>query len=164
MTHCSLKAAMLARRLLARTLGCEVLNTAYIERLNGTFRGRLAPLARRTYHLVHGNEMLEAGMYLAGMLYNLCTEHASLRLASGERRTPAMAAGLTEHCWSVAEMLWYRIAPSRWQPPKKWDATPIRCENSLHDGLPNEITLQHSLTDVGAAVCFGRLCFLCGLA
>ncbi len=108
-----------AARLLAQTPGCRVLNTAYIERLNGTFRARLAPLARRTHHLVHRKEVLHAGMYLVGALYNFCTVHASLAMASGQQRTPAMAAGLTDHCWSVAELLWHRVPPPRWQPPKQ---------------------------------------------
>src|SRR5918993_270560 len=82
-----------AERLMRQTPGCEVLNTAYIERLNGTFRARWAPLARRTHHLVHRKEVLQAGMDLVGALYNFCTVHASLRLGSGEQRTPAMAAG-----------------------------------------------------------------------
>src|ERR687886_15106 len=47
-----------ARRLMAQTPGCLVLNTAYIERLNGTFRARLAPLARRTHHLVQRKELI----------------------------------------------------------------------------------------------------------
>ena len=108
-----------AERLLAQTPGCLVLNTAYIERLNGTFRARLAPLARRTHHLVHRKEVLHAGMYLVGVLYNFCTVHTSLALSSGAQRTPAMAAGLTDHCWSVAELLWHRVPPPRWQPPKR---------------------------------------------
>jgi transposase-like protein len=108
-----------AERLMAQTPGCLVLNTAYIERLNGTFRARLAPLARRTHHLVHRKEVLHAGMYLVGALYNFCTFHASLALAMGEQRTPAMAAGLTDHCWSVSELLWHRVPPPRWQPPKR---------------------------------------------
>src|SRR5919202_1326971 len=108
-----------ARRLMAKTPGCVVLNTAYIERLNGTLRARLAPLARRTHHLVHRKEVLHAGMYLVGALYNFCTVHGSLRLASGQQQTPAMAAGLTDHCWSVGELLWHRVPPPRWQPPKQ---------------------------------------------
>ena len=111
--------SVVAARLMAQTPGCLVLNTAYIERLNGTFRARLAPLARRTHHLVHRKEVLHAGMYLVGALYNFCTVHASLTLASGEQRTPAMAVGLTDHCWSVEELLWHRVAPPRWQPPKR---------------------------------------------
>ena len=108
-----------ATRLLAQTPGCLVLNTAYIERLNGTFRARLAPLARRTHHLVHRKEMLHAGMYLVGALYNFCTVHASLTLSSGAQRTLAMAAGITDHCWSVQEVLWHRVPPPRWSPPKR---------------------------------------------
>ncbi|MCA1599953.1 MAG: hypothetical protein LC769_13270, partial [Chloroflexi bacterium] len=69
----------LAARLLAQTPGCQVLNTAYMERLNGTFAqrapARLAPLARRTHHLVHRKELLHRGMYLVGVLYNFCTVH-----------------------------------------------------------------------------------------
>lgn len=108
-----------AQRLLQQTPGCLVLNTAYIERLNGTFRARLAPLARRTHHLVHRKELLHAGMYLVGALYNFCTVHASLTLPSGQRRTPAMAAGITDHCWTVHELLWHRVPPPRWTPPKQ---------------------------------------------
>jgi hypothetical protein len=108
-----------AMRLLAQTPGCLVLNTAYIERLNGTFRARLAPLARRTHHLVHRKELLHAGMYLVGALYNFCTPHASLTLMTGQPQTPAMAAGITDHCWSVQELLWQRVPPPRWQPPKQ---------------------------------------------
>ena len=109
----------LALRLLAQTPGCRVLNTAYIECLNGTFRARLAPLTRRTHHLVHRKELLHAGMYLVGTLYNLCTRHASLPLANGQPQTPAMAAGITDHCWSVQELLWHRVPPPRWSPPKQ---------------------------------------------
>ncbi len=108
----------LAEQLLAQTPGCQVLNTAYIERLNGTFRARLAPLARRTHHLAHRKELLHAGMYLVGTVYNFCTLHASLTVAGGQQRTPAMAAGITDHCWSVQELLWHRVPPPRWQPPK----------------------------------------------
>src|SRR5215469_16797494 len=37
----------------------------------------------------------------------------------GSPCTPAMAAGLTDHVWSLRELLSYRIAPSPWTPPKK---------------------------------------------
>jgi transposase-like protein len=117
--HLRQGSSALAERLMAQTPGCEVLNTAYIERLNGTFRARLAPLARRTHHLVHRKEVLHAGMYLVGALYNFCTYHGSLRLASGQQRTPAMAAGITAHCWSVSELLWHRVPPPRWDPPRR---------------------------------------------
>jgi hypothetical protein len=88
---------------LAASQGGGVLNTAYIERLNATFRGRLATLVRRTGGLVRRAERLRAGMYLVGTVYNFCTLHATLTLGSGVRRTPAMAAGITDHCWGVGE-------------------------------------------------------------
>jgi hypothetical protein len=114
------KAAVAA--LLAATQGGGVLNTAYIERLNATFRQRLASRGRRSRHLARQETSLQAGMYLVGSVYNWSTYHASLTLPDrwGMRRTPAMAAGLTDHCWSVQELLEYKVPLARWQPPKKW--------------------------------------------
>jgi transposase-like protein len=104
-----------------------VINTAYIERLNATFRQRLAWLARRTRHLAQHAETLMAGMFIVGCLYNFCDHHHSLRLklSVGRRgyrwvqRTPAMAAGLTDHRWSVAELFFFKVPPPRWEPPKR---------------------------------------------
>lgn len=48
------------------------INTAFIERLNATFRQRLNPLARRTRTLARRPVTLRAGMYAAGCLYNFC--------------------------------------------------------------------------------------------
>ncbi len=104
---------------LRATAGCQVVSTAYIERLNGTFRSRLACLARRTHGLARQQATLEHGMYLVGVVYNFCTFHRSLRLNDGRERTPAMAAGLSDHRWSVHELLQYRVPPPRWQPPKR---------------------------------------------
>jgi transposase-like protein len=104
---------------LQATAGCRVVSTAYIERLNGTFRSRLSCLARRTRGLARQQATLEQGMYLVGVVYNFCTFHQSLRQKDGTRRTPAMAAGLSDHCWSVLELLHYRVAPPCWQPPTR---------------------------------------------
>ena len=104
---------------LRATAGCQVVSTAYIERLNGTFRSRLACLARRTRGLARQQATVEHGMYLVGMVYNFCTVHQSLTLKDGAQRTPAMAAGLSDHRWSVHEVLQYRVPPPRWQPPKR---------------------------------------------
>jgi transposase-like protein len=104
---------------LRATAGCQVVSTAYIERLNGTFRARLACLARRTRGLARQQATLEQGMYLVGVVYNFCTFHQSLRQKDGSKRTPAMAAGLSDHRWSVHELLQYRVPPPRWQPPKR---------------------------------------------
>jgi transposase-like protein len=110
-----------AWELLAQTQEAGVLNTAYIERLNGTFRQRLASLGRRTRQLACRQATLRAGMYLVGTVYNFCTLHGSLTVEEswGQRQTPAMAAGLTDHCWRVGELLAYHVPLPRWQPPKK---------------------------------------------
>jgi len=100
-----------------RAQGDGVINTAYIERLNATFRERLASLTRRGRALARCTLTLQHGMYLIGTVYNFCTPHASLAHAGGET-TPAMAAGITDHCWSVRELLSYHVPPPRWTPPK----------------------------------------------
>jgi transposase-like protein/IS1 family transposase len=56
-----------------RSQGAGVINTAYIERLNATFRERLAPLARRCRALARHTLTLEHGMSLVGTVYNFCT-------------------------------------------------------------------------------------------
>jgi IS1 family transposase len=99
-----------------RSQGNGVLNTAYIERLNATFRARLAALTRRGRALARCTRTLQEGMYLIGTVYNFCTPHASLTHANGTT-TPAMAAGITDHCWSVYELLSYHVPPPRWTPP-----------------------------------------------
>jgi transposase-like protein len=101
-----------------RSQGGGVINTAYIERLNATFRERLAPLARRCRALARHTLTLRHGMYLIGTVDNFCTAHASLAHASGET-TPAMAAGITAHCWTVQELLSFPVPPPRWTPPKQ---------------------------------------------
>ena len=93
-----------------------VINTAYIERLNATFRARLAPLVRRSRATVRQVATLTAGMWLVGTAYNFCTPHRSLGM-----HTPAQAAGLTDHRWTVHELLIFPVPlPSlkrRGRPP-----------------------------------------------
>jgi transposase-like protein/IS1 family transposase len=99
-----------------RAQGGGVINTAYIERLNATFRARLAALTRRGRALARRTLTLQHGMYLIGTVYNFCTPHASLAPAGGGT-TPAMAAGITDHCWPVRELLSFHVPPPRWTPP-----------------------------------------------
>lgn len=115
-------------RLRQRTQGLlGVINTAYMERLNATFRLRLSWLTRRTRTLAHQPETLSAGMFIVGCFYNLCDAHQSLRIRLsvgrfGHRwvsRTPAMAAALTDHIWTVDELLMFKVPPPRWVPPKR---------------------------------------------
>jgi IS1 family transposase len=114
--------------LLRRSAGGTMLNTAFIERLNGTMRERLASLTRKCRHAARRLEALHSGMYLLGTTYNFCWVHHELSVvrdaATGKRhasreRTPAMAAGLTDHVWSVCELLCYKIAPSPWVESKR---------------------------------------------
>jgi hypothetical protein len=97
-----------------------LINTAYIERLQATFRARLAPLGRRTRAGAHKHSTLEAGIWLVGACYNFLWKHHSL----GEERTPAMAAGITDHRWSLEELLIFPVPPAelpRWRGRKpRW--------------------------------------------
>jgi transposase-like protein len=103
------------------------INTAFIERLNATFRQRLNVLARRTRTLARQPDTLLAGMYVVGCLYNFCTYHKSLRVSfllsqRSQRwlqRTPAIAAGLTDHRWTIEELFHFKVPPPRWTPPKR---------------------------------------------
>ena len=120
-------ARSLIQPLLQRSQNGGSINTAYIERLNATFRQRLPWLARRTRALAQQPDTLIAGMYILGCLYNFCDFHNSLRvrIAVGSHgfrwvhRTPALAAGLTDHPWSVAELFTFKIPPPRWTLPKR---------------------------------------------
>lgn len=100
-----------------RSQGDGVINTAYIERLNATFRERLAPLARRCRALARHTLTLHEGMFLVGTVYNFCTPHASL--SHTQQTTPAMAAGITDHCWTMHELLSFHVPLSRWAPAKR---------------------------------------------
>ena len=111
---------------LAATGSGTGINTAYIERLNATFRASLAPLVRRGRAIAHTATMLTAGMYLVGCADNFCWLHQSLRLAAPagalwkwQERTPAMAAGLTHHRWTMLELLRYQVPLPAWVVPKR---------------------------------------------
>jgi transposase-like protein len=93
-----------------------VINTAYIERLNATFRQRLNCLARRTRTLARTTPTIKTAMFLLGSVYNFCTPHHSLSLTTPT--TPAMAATLTDHLWSIDELLHFKI-PTTYQPFKR---------------------------------------------
>jgi len=110
--------AMIAQ-LLHTTQGGGMINTAYIGRLNATFRQRLACLFRRTRHLARQKETLQASMFVLGCVYNFCDFHKSLRvrLSVGRHgfrwvpRTPALAAGLADHRWTLDELFTHKTPP-----------------------------------------------------
>src|SRR5207248_658282 len=102
-----------AEQLLQLSGGGSVLNTAFIERVNGTFRERLASLSRKSCRSVSRILVLVMGMYMIGCTYNVCCAHQELRKAThwGRACTPAMASGLTDHVWSIGELLRYKVTP-----------------------------------------------------
>jgi transposase-like protein len=123
--------------LLATGTGTGI-NTAYIERLNATFRSAMTPLVRRGRALARTEGTLTAGMFLVGCAYNFCWEHDSLRLAAeggesqrGQGRTPAMAAGLTDHRWTMREVLSYQIPLPPWVAPKRRGRPPKQRQQEM---------------------------------
>jgi hypothetical protein len=133
-------AASLVESLRHKASAESVINTAFVERLNATFRQRLSNFVRRTRCLAQRVETIAAGMWWCGGLYNFCTAHDSLRLKqmdeeSGHQRyferTPAMAAGITGHIWSVKELLSYRVPPAGWKPPKRRGRVPKALKQTI---------------------------------
>jgi len=110
-----------AQHLLNMTVGCKQFNTSLIERFNATLRERLASLTRKCRHAAQRLETLETGMYLIGSTYNFCWPHHELsdKKHFGYACTPAIAAGLTDHIWSVSELLSFKVAPAPWVEPKR---------------------------------------------
>jgi hypothetical protein len=111
---------------LAATQSGRTINPAYVERLNATFRAHLTSLVRRGRAIARTERMLTAGMWLVGCAYNFCWYHDSLRqeAPSGTgrqwlERTPAMAAGVTDHRWTLADLLGYQVPPPAWVAPRR---------------------------------------------
>ncbi len=78
------------------------ISTSLLERLNGTLRGHVSPMKRRTRAFAKCRTTLDRHVRLFKSYYNLCLPHASL-----EGQTPAQAAGLTNHRFAVYELLTY---------------------------------------------------------
>jgi hypothetical protein len=103
--------------------GCgSQINTAYVERDNLTSRQSNGRLVRKTLSYSRRKEYLRHHIDFEDAVYNLVRPHHALRLrlrrpaAHGRLwtpRTPAMAAGLTDHIWSLEELLSYCSPPSR---------------------------------------------------
>jgi transposase-like protein len=109
------------------------INTASIERLNATCRASLTPLVRRGRALAHTETVLTAGMWLVGCTYHFCWLHESLRQRAPagapwkwQERTPAMAAGLTNHRWTIPELWRYQVPLPAWVAPKRRGRPPTR--------------------------------------
>lgn len=93
----------------------RAINTAFVERQNGTDRHRNARKARKTYRFSKDWRFHEAVTYLTLYAYNFCWPVRTLaaRDDRGQRqpRSPAMAAGLADHVWTMAE--WFSMPAVR---------------------------------------------------
>lgn len=94
------------------------INTAFIERVNLTLRQHVAAVGRRVLTLCKGEEGMRQQLVLSHTYSNFCLPHASLRQAlpqsaarRWQSRSPAMAAGLTDHVWTLREVLLFRVPP-----------------------------------------------------
>ena len=96
---------------LAMSLVSTVANTAFIERHNGSDRNRNRREVRKTCCFSKDWGVHEAMTYFTMYSYNFCWPVRTLRVevAEGEfeQRTPAMAAGLTDHVWAIREWATY---------------------------------------------------------
>jgi hypothetical protein len=105
------------------------INTAFVERLNLDLRQHVAAVGRRVNTVCRHEAGLHQQLALFHAYHNCCLPHASLRLplpqpeatkGLGSARkwrpsAPAMAAGLTDHVWSLREVLRFRVPP--WPQP-----------------------------------------------
>src|SRR6266446_2049854 len=101
------------------------INTAFVERLNLDIRQRVAAIGRRVNTLCQGEAGLRDQLALFQVYHNFVRPHASLRqplsvpeVTNGRGSakvwrpcTPAMAAGLTDHVWSLRAVLMFRVPP-----------------------------------------------------
>jgi IS1 family transposase len=89
----------------------STINTAFVERHNGTDRNRNARKVRRSYCFSKDWDVHNAMTYFTMYSYNFCWPVRTLRLQDRDdrwySRTPAIAAGLTDHIWSLHEWLTY---------------------------------------------------------
>jgi hypothetical protein len=106
-------AAVVAALRLSRV--SRAINTAFVERQNGTDRHRNARKARKTYRFSKDWRCHEAVTYLTLYAYNFCWPVRTLAVEDGrgrrQPRSPAMAAGLADHVWTMAE--WFSMPAVR---------------------------------------------------
>lgn len=81
------------------------ISTSYVERQNLTMRMSMRRFTRLTNGFSKKVENLAAAVSLHFMHYNFCRVHKSLSPSRGARRTPAMAAGVTDHVWTLDELI-----------------------------------------------------------
>lgn len=107
-------------RLLRETQAGTQINTSFVERDNLTSRQSNGRLVRKTLSHSKTKHYLQRQVDLEDAIYNFVRPHEALRIKCArpgvrgqkwEDRTPAMAAGLTDHIWTLEELLAYRLPP-----------------------------------------------------
>ncbi len=97
------------RAALERSKSSRAVNTSFVERQNGTDRNRNARKVRKAYSFSKRWDVHEAVTYFTMYSYNFCWPVRTLAdlddAGRVRRRTPAMAAGLADHVWSLREWL-----------------------------------------------------------
>ncbi len=101
--------------LLKRSTAGTTINTSFVERNNGTDRHQNSRKHRKTYGFSKDPAMHRAASYFVGYSYNFWWPVRTLRFREGEgpwqARTPAMAAGLSDHVWTIEEWVTYPAKP-----------------------------------------------------
>jgi len=101
--------------LLRRSTASTTINTSFVERNNGTDRHQNSRKRRKTYAFSKDLTMHRAASYFIGYSYNFCWPVRTLRVREAEgpwqARTPAMAAGLSDHVWKTREWITYPAKP-----------------------------------------------------
>lgn len=98
---------------LARSAVSTQVNTSFVERFNATVRQHNSRKARKVYTFSKDLEQHVAMSWFATAYYNFCRPHLGLRLQEKghwQVRTPAMAAGVSDHVWSLHEFMRYPLA------------------------------------------------------
>lgn len=120
------------------------INTAYVERANGTLRHKNRRLTRKTYGFSKKTDLHQAQLAIETFHYNFIQYQDALRLPlprthlnqpKWQQRTPAMAQGITDHRWSFDELFWFVT------PPKKLRFKP------LSGGTMRIIRIKRGTTD-----------------
>jgi hypothetical protein len=90
---------------LADSSASRTVNTAFVERHNGTDRNRNARKVRKTYCFSKDWWIHRAATFFSKYSDNFCWPVRTLKAKGGKAQTPAMLAKLTDHVWTLAEWI-----------------------------------------------------------
>jgi IS1 family transposase len=91
------------------------INTAFIERNNLTIRERNRRLTRKTLGFSKKKKLLVSSLNIYFGIYHFIKTHKGLRIRIDQKerkwmqRTPMMAAGITDHVWTLSELINFRV-------------------------------------------------------